>query len=249
MKITLKSIWKQFKYDLIIFFREPFFALPILLLPGLFFVVYAGSMANSYDNIDIFAQYIPMYMILISFLTVFFNIGTQYVTDKESGIFKRLLLSPISIYNLVLTYALRGLVISILGFFEMIGIAVFVFKIPLSDHMVVYFFTYIVIVMIMMLISLSLHGFFNNARQVMPFTIIGFQYVLFASGMIMPVENMPVVLRYLVYVNPVYHMNLILIRVWFGMEQKMVNIAALAACVIICFVLLRVQKGFSTDRS
>ena len=97
MKFSLKSIWKQFWYDLIIFFREPFFALPILLLPGLFFVIYAGSMAKSYANIEGFAQYIPMYMILISFLTVFFNIGTQYVTDKQSGIFKRLLLSPISL--------------------------------------------------------------------------------------------------------------------------------------------------------
>ena len=44
MKTTLRSISKQFKYDLIIFFREPFFALPILLLPGLFFIIYAGSM-------------------------------------------------------------------------------------------------------------------------------------------------------------------------------------------------------------
>lgn len=31
-----KVLTKQVKYDLIIFFREPFFALPILLLPGCF---------------------------------------------------------------------------------------------------------------------------------------------------------------------------------------------------------------------
>ena len=103
MKFSAKCIWKQFKYDLIIFFREPFFALPILLLPGVFFVIYAGSMAKNTENIAGFAQYLPMYMILISFLTVFFNIGTQYVTDRQSGIFKRLLLSPISLFNVVLT--------------------------------------------------------------------------------------------------------------------------------------------------
>lgn len=122
MKVALKSIWKQFWYDLLIFFREPFFALPILLLPGVFFIVYAGSFAKNESDLSSFAQYIPMYMILICFLTVFFNIGTQYVTDKQNGIFKRILLSPISLFNLVLTYSLRGLFVSILGFFEMIAL-------------------------------------------------------------------------------------------------------------------------------
>ena len=187
MRFSIRSIWKQFWYDLVIFFREPFFALPILLLPGVFFIIYAGSMAKDAASIEGFAQYLPMYMLLISFLTVFFNIGTQYVTDKQSGIFKRLLLSPISLFNVVLTYSLRGLLISVLGFFEMIAIAVFVFKIPMSSHMVLFFFAFLVTVIIMMLLSLTLHGFFKNSRQVMPFTIIGFQYVLFASGLIMPV--------------------------------------------------------------
>jgi len=248
MKLSLKSIWKQFWYDLVIFFREPFFALPILLLPGLFFVIYAGSMAKSSSSMEGFAQYIPMYMILISFLTVFFNIGTQYVTDKQSGIFKRLLLSPISLFNLVLTYSLRGILISVLGFFEMIIIAVFVFQIPLSENMVMFFLAFLAVVVIMMLLSLTLHGFFKNSRQVMPFTILGFQYVLFASGMILPVENMPTVLQYVVYVNPVYHMNKVLIRVWYQAQQDIVNILALAAWVAVCLILIQFQKGFATDK-
>ncbi|SFB83320.1 ABC transporter permease [Butyrivibrio sp. YAB3001] len=248
MRLSVKSIWKQFWYDLVIFFREPFFALPILFLPGLFFVVYAGSMAKSYGNIDGFAQYIPMYMILISFLTVFFNIGTQYVTDKQSGIFKRLILSPISLFNLVLTYSLRGILISVLGFFEMIAIAVFVFKIPLSDNMVMFFLAFLISVVIMMLLSLTLHGFFKNSRQVMPFTILGFQYVLFASGMIMPVDKMPKVLQYFVYVNPVYHMNKILVRVWYRVDLELINILALAAWVAVCIILIHFQKGLSTDK-
>ena len=248
MTLSLKCIWKQFRYDLMIFFREPFFALPILLLPGVFFVIYAGTMAGDAESVAGFAQYLPMYMILISFLTVFFNIGTQYVTDKQGGIFKRLLISPISLFNVILTYTLRGLMISILGFVEMILIAVLVFGIPLSSHLVLFFFAFLITVIIMMLLSLTLHGFFKNSRQVMPFTIIGFQYVLFASGMIMPVEKMPTMLQYLVYVNPVYHMNQILVRVWYGMPQQMMNIIALVAWTEVCLVLIRFQKGMATDK-
>jgi len=148
----------------------------------------------------------------------------------------------------VLTYSLRGILISVLGFFEMIAIAVFVFKIPLSENMVMFFLVFVVIVVIMMFLSLTLHGFFKNSRQVMPFTILGFQYVLFASGMIMPVGNMPKVMQYVVYINPVYHMNKVLVRVWYQAQQDIVNILALAAWVAVCVILIQFQKGFATDK-
>ncbi len=248
MKLSLKSIWKQFWYDLVIFFREPFFALPILLLPGAFFIVYAGSYAKNQSDLSGFAKYIPMYMILICFLTVFFNIGTQYVTDKQSGIFKRILLSPISLFNLVLTYSLRGLFVSVLGYFEMLAIAVFVFHIPLGENMFLFFLSFAVMVMIMMLLSLTLHGFFKNSRQTMPFTIIGFQYALFASGMIIPVGNMSKFMQILAYINPIYHMNQVLIDVWFMQQPRLADLSALLGWVLACAVLLRLQKGFATDK-
>ncbi len=249
MTRTAKCIWKQFWIDLLIFFREPFYALPILFLPGLFFVIYAGAMAKSAASLAGFAQFIPIYMILVVFLTVFFNIGMQYVSDKQNGIFKRLFLSPVRLSHLVLTYSLKGMLISVLGFFEMVAIAALVFHIPLSSHMGLVFLAFLIVAAIMMLISLSLHGFFKTARQQLPVAIIGFQYVLFASGMIMPVEQMPKVLKYLVYINPVYHMNPILLKVWFGMSLNYFNVLALAAWVLLSLVFLRIQKGRAEDQS
>jgi ABC-type multidrug transport system permease subunit len=248
MNNYVKVLSKQVKYDLIIFFREPFFALPILLLPGVFFILYAGMYAKNGMDVDTFGSYIPMYMLLISFLTVFFNIGTQYVTDREIGIIKRLAISPIKIYNVVLTYVIRGLLISIMGFFEMIILSAVVFRIPLSKNMLIYFLSFCVMVGIMMMLSLSLHGFFKNSRQVTPFTIIIFQYVLFASGMLMPVENMVLPLRILVYFNPVYHMNQVLMKVWYGQWFDIANVAALAVVIAICCVIFKIQKQFKTDK-
>ena len=122
------------------------------------------------------------------------------------------------------------------------------FHIPLTDNIVVFFLVFLVIVVIMMLLSLALHGFFKNSRQVMPFTILGFQYVLFASGMIIPVEQMPGALKYIVYINPVYHMNQILVRIWYHLSPDIVNVLALAAWTAVCLILIRLQKGFATDK-
>ena len=243
-----RVLTKQVKYDLIIFFREPFFALPILLLPGVFFVLYAGMYSRNGASVETFGGYIPMYMLLISFLTVFFNIGTQYVTDREIGIIKRLIISPIKIYNVMLTYIIRGLLISIMGFIEMIILAKVIYNIPLSSNMIFYFLSFCVMVGIMMMLSLAIHGFFRNSRQVTPFTIIIFQYVLFASGMLMPVSKMPLPLRILVYFHPVYHMNQILIKVWYGEWFSLVNVAALIVVIAACCVIFKVQKQFKTDK-
>ena len=133
-------------------------------------------------------------------------------------------------------------------YFEMLAIAVFVFNIPLGENMLLFFLSFIVIVMIMMLLSLTLHGFFKNSRQAMPFTIIGFQYVLFASGMIMPVENMAKFMQVLVYINPIYHMNQVLINVWFMERPQLVNLLALLGWILVCIVLIRIQKGFAVDK-
>jgi len=245
---NIQALAKQVKYDMFIFFREPFFALPILLLPAAFFGLYASMFVKQGADIQTFGTYIPMYILLISFLTVFFNIGTQYVTDKELGVIKRFMISPMKIYNIIASYIIRGVIISILGYIEMMFMAHFVFHIPLSNNMPMFFLIFIVIVGIMLLFSIALHGFFKNSRQVIPFTIIMFQYVLFASGMMFPVDQMAKPLRILVYMNPIYHMNHVLTNIWYAKVVDLGNVLALAVTVVICLGMLKIQKGFKTDK-
>lgn len=248
MKQSVKSIAKLVQYDLIIFFREPFFALPTLLLPGFFFVVYASAFGKAPADRISFGQYIPTYMLLISYLTVFFQIGTQYVTDKQNGIFKRLLLSPIRLLHVVISYSIRGVLVSVLGFFEMTVLAGAVLRIPLSENMLRVFFVFLLLASIMMLLSISIHGFIKNAKSVMLFSILCFQYVFFSTGMIMPVEKMPAAVRFFVYLNPIYHMNQVLVSAWYQTRQSAEHVLALAAWVILCLLFVRHQKGFAMDK-
>ena len=233
--------FKQIKYDFLIFLREPFFALPILIMPAVFFTIYAGLYAKS-GAVTSFGPYVPMYALLISFLTIFFNIGIQVVNDKETGVFKRLVISPANLYFLVATYVVRGVIISFVGLIEIICCAVFVYGIPLTSNIVPFVLTYLVLIGILLLFSLSLHGFFKNTKQVVPFTIIMFQYVLFASGMIVPVNQLPKFLRVFVYVNPMYHMNKTAIAVWNNNMVQSSSLFALAAVVIICSALVLKQR-------
>lgn len=233
-----KSLVKLSKYDFIVFFREPFFALPILVLPGIFFFVFMKIFSAQIGGSENFGPYIPIYALLISFLVLFFNIGLQYVTEKERGIHKRLVLSSVSIYQIIFTYVIRGVLLSLLGFFEILAIGIFVFDTRLTDHMFLFILTFIIIIGITLLFSLSTHNLFKNSRQVLPYTIIMFQYVLFGSGLMFPTDGIPSYLKFLVDINPFYHMKEVLLGVWNWTGIELVNVLYLGFIIILCLGLI-----------
>ncbi|MFU0789892.1 ABC transporter permease [Virgibacillus proomii] len=233
-----KSLVKLSKYDFIVFFREPFFALPILVLPGIFFFVFMKIFSVQIGGSENFGPYIPIYALLISFLVLFFNIGLQYVTEKERGIHKRLVLSSISIYQIIFTYVIRGVLLSLLGFAEILVIGIAVFDTKVTDHMFLFVITFMIIIGITLLFSLSTHNLFKNSRQVLPYTIIMFQYVLFGSGLMFPTDGIPSYFKFLVDINPFYHMKEVLLSVWNWTSVELVNVLYLVFIVILCLGLI-----------
>lgn len=237
-----RSLIKLSKYDFIVFFREPFFALPILVLPGIFFFIFMKIFSDQIGGSENFGPYIPIYALLISFLVLFFNIGLQYVTEKERGIHKRLILSSVNIYQVIFTYVIRGVLLSILGFLEILAIGVLVFKTEVTDHMFVFILTFIVIIGITLLFSLATHNLFKNSRQVLPYTIIMFQYVLFGSGLMFPTDSIPGYLKFLVDINPFYHMKEVLLDVWNWTGVNLGNILYLGFIVLLCIGLIFIKS-------
>lgn len=209
-----------------------------MILPGIFFFVFMKIFSIQIGGAENFGPYIPIYALLISFLVLFFNIGLQFVTEKERGIHKRLVLSSISIYKIIFTYVIRGVLLSLLGFLEILAIGVFVFKTTLTDHMFLFIITFIIMIGITLLFSLSTHNLFNNSRQVLPYTIVMFQYVLFGSGLMFSTDQMPDYLKFLVDINPFYHMKEILLGVWNWTGVEMFNVLYLIFIVFLCIVLI-----------
>ncbi len=229
------------KYDFIVFFREPFFALPILFLPGIFFFVFMSLFKMQAGSMEGFDIYIPTYGLLISFLVLFFNIGLQFVTEKENGVHKRLVLSSINKKHIVNAYLIRGITLSFIGLLEICLIARLAFGMGLTNHFLVFLLSYLAVISLLLLISISIHDLFKSTKQVLPFTIITFQYVLFGSGLMFPVDSAPDFLKIIVYANPFYHMNQILINVWKGQTGaiSLSSIIYLGVITIGCLLLVR----------
>ncbi|MCS8591440.1 ABC transporter permease [Enterococcus faecium] len=229
------------KYDFIVFFREPFFALPILLLPGIFFYVFMSIFKMQAGSVEGFDIYIPTYGLLISFLVLFFNMGMQFVTEKENGVHKRLILSSINKKHIVYAYLIRGITLSFIGLVEICLIAKLAFDMEMTKYFFSFLLGYLLIIFLLLLISISVHDLFKSTKQVLPFTIITFQYVLFGSGLMFPVSSAPEFLKVIIYINPFYHMNKILVSLWKGHLNNipLSSIVYLLVITIGCFSLVR----------
>jgi len=233
-----KSVVRLIKYDMLVFLREPFFALPIMILPGVFFFIFMKIFSAQNGSAENFGPYIPIYALLISFLILFFNIGLQYVTEKERGVHKRLVLSGISIYQVIFTYVFRGVVLSLIGFTEILLIGIFAFNTTITNHLFLFVVTFIFVIFITLLFSLSTHNLFENSRQVLPYTIIMFQYVLFGSGLMFSIDMIPDYLKFFVTINPFYHMKELLLSVWNWTPLQMNHIYYLIFIIFICIALI-----------
>jgi len=236
-----KIFKKLLKYDFLVFFREPFFALPILVLPGILFYIFMTIFGVD-ENI---AEFIPAYSLLISVLVLFFNIGLQFVNEKERGVHKRLLLSPITKVHLIAAYLVRGVAVSLLGLIEIFLIANLAFGMSLTNSLPLFLVVYLLIIGILLLISLSLHDFFNNTKQTVLFTVIIFQYALFSLGFMIPIDQAPTVVRWLIHANPIYHMNHILTNIWLSSLENVtaINVVYLIGVIVVCSAIVKFHSS------
>jgi ABC-type multidrug transport system permease subunit len=238
---VLKPFINLVKYDFIAFFREPYFSLPLVIFPALLFYVFMSIFQGQVASLEGFDAYLPTYALLTAFMILFSNIGTQFVIEKQNGIHKRLVLSAINKKHLVLTYLVKGVFLSLLGLLEICLIARFVFGLQIPGHFPFFLLIYLVILTLVLLLSISLHDLFKSSKQVVPFTIVTFQYVLLCSGLMFPIKDAPDFLIPFIYLNPFYHMNEILTSVWSMnlSDISWLSVGYLIAVTLVCMLLVR----------
>jgi len=228
------------KYDFILFFREPIYAALILIMPvlSLFFVMsMLKSQNGSLAGLD---QLIPVFGLLIAFMTVFFNMGINFVIEKENGVHKRLVLSAITKKHIVGAHVVKGVIISFIGLVEMMLVGVFGFGLTLTEHLFVFLVSYILILGLIVLLSVTIYDFFKTMNQALAFSMTMMMYVVMCSGTFFPLKNFPDMLKNVVYSNPFYHMNEIVIKTWSGQFDNISlwSVGYLVALTIVALLIV-----------
>ncbi len=148
---------------------------------------------------------IPGVMSMIMIISTMVLSNVAIVREKEMGTFEMLISAPVSrsevIYGKTIPYVLLG----ISNVPLILGVAVFAFGVPMRGSLLALLIAAFAFVCTAVALGTLISTFCRNQQQA---TLAGFLFIfpmIMFSGMMFPLENMPSVLRWLSFFDPLAH--------------------------------------------
>ncbi|MFJ7973137.1 ABC transporter permease [Psychrobacillus sp. NPDC096389] len=239
----------QLKYDLIMFSRELFYLVFTIFVPPATYI-FMGQLFGEHTyagNLSYAQTYTPSFILLITFTVIFFAFGFDQVTQRTTGVEKRISLSPVSKSTLLLSSIIRSTIITSFGygFILIIGMLMYDLEFQLLSFLTAYGF-FILLNAVLLTIASAIYSFFQNMNSALVFSIVIFQVVIFTGGFAMPISMMPKFIQVIADFNPMYHMNNLFIAVWNGQltfdNTVLLSIGYMVVLVIVALIILLVQN-------
>lgn len=146
---------------------------------------------------------------IISLVTIMLT-AMSIVREKEIGTMEQLMVTPVRPVELILG---KILPFAIIGIFEVALVtiaALVVFRTPLRGSLLVLFGCSVIFLLTALGIGLFLSTISQTQQQAMISSFFFFMPALLLSGFAFPIRNMPAVVQYLTYLNPMrYFMEIV----------------------------------------
>ena len=130
--------------------------------------------------------------------------------ERELGTFEQLMVTPLRSTELIIGKALPVLVLSYLNFLAMLGLVVFVFKVPMRGSWSLLLIIAFFYLLIEMMWGLMISAVSKTQVQALMLAFALIMVEIVFSGYAFPVENMPWLLQRIANFVPIKHWLLIL---------------------------------------
>ena len=159
-------------------------------------MLYNPQMKSSFN-------FVPGVMGMILMLVCAMMTSVSIVREKQRGTMEVLLVSPVKPVSIILAKAIPYFTLSVVNLVTIIFLSVHLLKVPLSGSL----FWVIVVSMLFIMVSLSLGIFVSTIVNTQEEAILISSMVfmlptLLLSGMLFPIESIPVVLQYFSHFIP-----------------------------------------------
>ena len=146
---------------------------------------------------------------LLGFILCIFTImltGISLSKEKENGTFEKLISSPVTVWEIILgktfTYSLLGFIVAL----SMVVGAYLLFGITVKGGILKLFFVCSIFIVSSCSVAIFISTLAKTQQQAMMGSLIFLFPALLLSGLIFPVENIPVYARWIAYINPLYYL-------------------------------------------
>ena len=160
--------------------------------------------------------------------------------ERELGTFDQLIVSPLSSFEILLGKTIPPLCIAMILTCVMTSIVIFVFQVPFNGSIFLLLVSLLISLLSIVGVGLFISSICNTQQQAILSVMTFMMPAVLLSGFISPIEDMPIFLQYLTYLNPV-RFFMVLTRGIFlkgmGVADVMTNLIPLIIIAIITLTL------------
>jgi ABC-2 type transport system permease protein len=153
-------------------------------------------------NLDSQHFFVPGIVAFVVMLIAMLLTSIAIIKEKEAGTMEQLIVTPLRPIELIVGKTIPYIIISLVQMIVVTLIAVFWFQIPLSGSILLLFFATCLFLLSTLGVGLFISTVSSTQQQAMMTTFFFILPFFMLSGFVFPIANMPVVVQWLTYLNP-----------------------------------------------
>ena len=177
---------------------------------------------------------------MLSLVTTLILTSLSIARERELGTFDQLIVSPLSSFEILLGKSIPPLIIAMTLTMVMIGIVIAFFHVPFNGSIILFFVSILISLTAIVGVGLYISAICNTQQQAILSVMTFMMPAVLLSGFISPIEDMPLCLQYLTYLNPVRFFMVLsrgIILKGMGIGDVIVNIIPLLIIALITLTL------------
>jgi len=162
------------------------------------------------ENLESRYFFIPGVIALIITIMSLLLTAMAIVREKEIGTMEQLIVSPLKPYELIMGKLIPFAVIALVELVIVTVIGVFWFRLPFRGDIIFLFLCIITFLLTSSGVGLLISTISSTQQEAMMSTFLFFFPAILLSGFMFPIENMPRIVQYITYINPLRYLMIIL---------------------------------------
>jgi len=153
---------------------------------------------------------IPAVVAFILLISTVMLTSMSIVREREIGTMEQLIVTPIRPYELLIGKTLPFAVIGFIDVLIVIAISYSWFKIPIRGNLLILFMAMILYLFTTLGVGLFISTVSRTQQQAMMSTFFFMMPSVMLSGFVFPIENMPKIIQYITYLNPLKYFLIVI---------------------------------------
>jgi ABC-2 type transport system permease protein len=183
---------------------------------------------------------VPGVVVLLLLALAIILTSSVIVREREIGTIEQLMVAPISRLELILGKTIPCFLIEIVTLLTITPMALLIYDVPLRGSLWFFFASFLLFLITASGIGMTISAFCSTQQQAVLTSFMFLQPSILLSGYAFPIENMPLVIQYVTYLNPVRYFITIVRGVflkgtgWEVLWPQLVPIFVMAVVYIAC---------------